>query len=55
MIKTEDSLAKTKLQELVTARRPNPNQSWTERRLARLVALQTFNLNFMKEFMFWLR
>ena len=57
--KTEDSLARTKLQELVTVRRADLNQSRTERRSARMAnlktALQTFNPNFIKEFMFGLR
>ena len=57
--KTEDSLARTKLQELVTVRRADPNRSRTERQSARMsnlkAALQTFNQNFIKEFMFGLR
>ena len=60
MFKTEDSLARTKLQELVTVRRADPNRSRTERRSARManlkVALQTCNPSFKIKFarnFFW--
>ena len=50
---------RTKLQELATVRRADPNWFRTERRSARMAnlktALQTFNTNFIKEFMFGLQ
>ena len=55
----KDSLSRTKLQELVVVRRADQNQSRTEGWSARManlkVAFQTFNPNFIKEFIFWLR
>ena len=54
MFKTENSLARTKLQEPVTVRRADPNRSRTERWSAQMAnpkaALQIFNPNFIKEF-----
>ena len=49
MFKTENSLARTKLQEPVTVRRADPNRSRTERWSAQMAnlkePLQTFNPN----------
>ena len=54
--KTENSVARTKLQELLTVRRADSNRSRSERRSVRMsnlkAACQTFNPNFNKEFMF---
>ena len=52
-------MARTRLQELVTVRRADPNRSRTEHRPAQMAnlktALQTSDPNFIKEFMLVLR
>ena len=57
--KTEDSLARTKLQEAVSGKDTEPNPARKDRRTARLsglkTALQRFNVENMKEFLFALR
>ena len=57
--KTEDSLARTKLQEAVSGRDTEPNPARKARREERLsglkTALQRFDVNNLKEFLFALR